>query len=175
MALRANHYDAAFEAYLRTQRWPYVAVNEARRAQVPNGSLKSLDFIVLAPRWGGLLVDVKGRRWPAARGGGRRWENWVTQDDIASLSAWERVFGTAYRGIFVFAYDLPRTLAEDVVPRFPFRDRDYAFFGVWVDEYRQAMRIRSSRWDTVWVPSRSYRALRFSLVDGLGAISSTVP
>jgi hypothetical protein len=176
MVLRANHYDAAFEAYLRFQRWPYVAVNEGRRAQVAEGSLKSLDFIVAAPRWGALLVDVKGRRWPGAGDRRRRWENWVTQDDVESLARWERVFGSGYRGLFVFAYDLPAAPDDGALPRFAFRDRDYAFFGVWAEEYRRAMRSRSPRWETVWLPSRPFRELRFSLVeDGSRTVSTTAP
>ena len=32
MANRANHYEAAFEAYIRALRLPCVAVDEAKRA-----------------------------------------------------------------------------------------------------------------------------------------------
>lgn len=46
MVKRANHYEAAFEAYLRAERLPYVAVDEAKRSRFSDGSLKSLDFIV---------------------------------------------------------------------------------------------------------------------------------
>lgn len=35
MADRTNHYEAAFEGYLRSQRRPYVAVDEARRSAWP--------------------------------------------------------------------------------------------------------------------------------------------
>jgi len=46
MAKRDNHYEAAFEAYLRDRRLPYVAVDEAKRSRLSDGSLKSLDFLV---------------------------------------------------------------------------------------------------------------------------------
>ena len=46
---RDNHYEAAFEEYLRSRRTAYIAVDEARRSLVANGSLKSLDFIVSSP------------------------------------------------------------------------------------------------------------------------------
>lgn len=74
MANRDNHYEAAFEAYLRSRCVPYVAVDEAKRSLLSNGgSIKSLDFIVsggvdisVCPTrpitW---LVDVKGRRFPS--------------------------------------------------------------------------------------------------------------
>ena len=65
MAKRDNHYEAAFEAYLRDRRLPYVAVDEGRRALAADGSLKSLDFIVSPPGARSWLVDVKGRRFPS--------------------------------------------------------------------------------------------------------------
>ena len=47
MVKRNNHYEAAFEAYLRACRVPYVAVDEAKRSLLAGGdSVKSLDFIV---------------------------------------------------------------------------------------------------------------------------------
>jgi hypothetical protein len=46
MANRDNHYEAAFEQYLRERGIPYVAVDEAKRSVLSNGaSIKSLDFI----------------------------------------------------------------------------------------------------------------------------------
>ena len=45
MANRDNHYEAAFEEYLRSRGVPYVAVDEARRSVLSDGaSIKSLDF-----------------------------------------------------------------------------------------------------------------------------------
>ena len=61
MVIRRNHYDAAFEAYLRAQKIPYVAVDEKRRALAKDASIKSLDFIVYASQGPNLLIDVKGR------------------------------------------------------------------------------------------------------------------
>src|SRR5690606_24323063 len=107
MAIRSNHYDAAFEEYLLQRRIPYVAVDESRRSLLEQASLKSMDFIVHSSTGENLLVDVKGRRYPTAGNGGR-WENWVTADDVESLLRWEEVFGAAYRALFVFAYDVDR-------------------------------------------------------------------
>ena len=49
MANRDNHYEAAFEEYLRARRIPYVAVDEARRSVMADG--QSIDPVVK------LLVD----------------------------------------------------------------------------------------------------------------------
>ena len=79
MAKRDNHYEAAFEAWLRWLRVPYVAVDESHRAAAPTPrgderSLKSLDFIVSPADWpGSWLVDVKGRQFPTA--GCQYWRN----------------------------------------------------------------------------------------------------
>ena len=83
MAIRANHYDAAFEGFLRSRRIPYVAVDEQRRALLEEQSLKSMDFIVYSRQQRNLLIDVKGRRFPS--GGtesGHKWENWATAEDL---------------------------------------------------------------------------------------------
>ncbi len=162
MALRGNHYDAAFEAFLRTRRTPYVAVDEQRRALLEQQSLKSMDFIVYSQKAANLLVDVKGRRFPSGDPeSGHRWENWATAEDLPALLKWQEVFVTDFRALLVFAYhivsDAERGKFDDL---YSFRDRVYAFYGVWADDYRQAMRTRSESWQTVAVPSGAFRELR---------------
>jgi hypothetical protein len=58
MAKRHNHYEAAFEAYLRARRVPYVAVDEQRRSRLGDGTLKNVDFLVSPADGATLLVDV---------------------------------------------------------------------------------------------------------------------
>ena len=157
--IRRNHYDAAFEAYVRQRRIPYVAVDETRRSLLEQASLKSMDFIVHSAGGENLLVDVKGRRYPTAGNGGR-WENWVTTDDVESLLRWEEVFGAAYRAVFVFAYDIDPGYESDFEELFAFRDKQYAFFGVSACDYRAVMTTRSPRWETVSVARRPFAALR---------------
>jgi hypothetical protein len=162
MALRGNHYDAAFECFLRERRTPYVAVDEKRRALLEHASLKSMDFIVYSRRTPNLLVDVKGRRFPSGGGdAGHKWENWATAEDLPALLQWQAVFGRDFRAVLVFAYhvigDQPR---DEFDCLFEFRERNYAFYGVWADEYRNVMQTRSASWQTVSVPSRAFRELR---------------
>lgn len=165
IAIRSNHYEAAFEAWLRDRRWPYVSVDEARRTLVAESSLKSLDFIVTAApttRW---LVDVKGRRFPSgAAEAGNLWESWASTEDVDCLLQWEAAFGAGFRSLFVFAYDIvdPRYRAAHAEP-WSFRGREYAFYGVWADEYARSMRRRSPRWDTVSLPAREYAQMRIPL------------
>ncbi|MGE3315135.1 MAG: HYExAFE family protein [Planctomycetaceae bacterium] len=161
MAIRSNHYDVAFEEFLRQGRTPYVAVDEQRRALLRDASLKSMDFIVYSQQRPNLLVDVKGRQFPTGgESGGHCWENWATEDDLTSLMQWEQVFGPGFRSILVFAYHiLDERRASELGPHFEFRDRRYSFFGVWAEEYRKVMRTRSTSWETVSLPVREFRQL----------------
>jgi hypothetical protein len=161
--LRSNHYDAAFEAWLREQRLAYVAVDESKRTLLAQQSLKSPDFLVQSPKLGRVVIDVKGRKQEIGAQV-RRWENWATADDLASLDAWESIFGVQFKSLLVFAYELSGPTDEQPA-MLDFRGRTYSFHGVWAAEYRQAMRQRSAKWDTVWVPGEAYRRLRFPLTD----------
>jgi hypothetical protein len=167
MANRANHYDAAFEEYLRHYRMPYVAVDETRRSLSEESSLKSPDYIVSPAAGDNWLVDIKGRRFPS--GGEKqshRWENWATQDDIDSMLRWQDVFGAGFRAMLVFAYDIldARWLWQfERRSRWRYREQSYAFYGVWVQDYEIRMSRRSRQWDTVSLRKRDYEEVRFPL------------
>ena len=76
MANRDNHYEAAFEVFLRGHGIPYVAVDEAKRSLLSGGgSIKSLDFIVSAPGPTTWLVDIKGRRFPSGDAQKQYWKS----------------------------------------------------------------------------------------------------
>ncbi|MCI0363555.1 MAG: HYExAFE family protein [Phycisphaerales bacterium] len=184
MAQRRFHYEQAFEHFLRANRVPYVAVDEAKKALLParsdkrgkakadelhgrddratdsGGALKSFDFVVYTPRRS-LLVDVKGRMFGSAASlnphSSRRFESWVTQDDVDSLQHWQRLFGSDFEAVFVFAYCLrqqpPDALFEEL---FAFGERWYALREVLLDAYCKAMVKRSERWQTVHVSGEEF-------------------
>lgn len=160
---RGNHYESAFAAYLQGHRLCYVAVNETRRPLLGDAPVKSLDFIVFGDNGSRLVVDVKGRRFPAGRGDRRRrvWECWSTREDIDGLRRWVDLWGPPYQGLLVFAYhvlpsvELPAE-AEDV---WTWRGRRYLLRAVEVEEYRRSMRVRSPKWGTVTLPQAVYREL----------------
>lgn len=84
MTQRHHHYELAFETFLRSRRIPYVAVDEARKALLPDtaaltlqrddtttsrqNTLKSFDFVIYATPHtasapsSNLLVEIKGRK-----------------------------------------------------------------------------------------------------------------
>jgi hypothetical protein len=156
---RTNHYELAFEAYLRERQTAYIAVDEARRSLLGDGSVKSLDFIVTSSQGLNWLVDVKGRHFPSGQGR-QYWKNWSTRDDLLSLAQWERLFGDRFLGLFVFAYevcgDRAPLAAEEL---FDFRERRYGFLAVRLEQYACFARTISPRWDTVAVSTRRFREL----------------
>lgn len=160
MANRDNHYEAAFEEYLRSRQVPYVAVDETRRSLLGEGSLKSLDFIVSSvaqpTRW---LVDVKGRRFPSGEQK-QYWKNWSTRDDLDSLTSWERLFGEQFNGLFVFAYNVVGDRAPlPAESLFTYRGSVYGFVGILLREYASRARPISPAWDTVAMPTEEFREL----------------
>jgi hypothetical protein len=159
---RSNHYESAFEAYLRDRRLCYVAVDESRRSLLDDAPVKSLDFIVYGPSDARLLVDVKGRRFPGGKTGQRRvWENWSTADDLAGLARWAERFGAGYEGVLVFAYHvLPGVeLPPETPDQWVWHGRRYLFRSVAVADYQRHMRVRSPRWGTVSLPREAFRTL----------------
>jgi hypothetical protein len=170
MADRDNHYEAAFEEFLRTHGVPYVAVDEAKRSLLSNGdSIKSLDFIVSAPNRTTWLVDVKGRRFPSGDIQKQYWKNWSTRDDLQSLAQWERLFGAGFRALFVFAYDVlgnrAPLRAEEL---FEFRGNLYGFVAVPLGDYASHARPISPKWDTWAMPAAAFRRAARPLAELLG-------
>jgi len=150
--------------------WPYVVVDEAKKAVFANVSIKSFDFLVYSDVGANLLVDVKGRKFPdsagPAGGSSRAWENWVTREDVESLREWEEIFGKDFLAIFVFAYWLQgppqRAPFEDV--HF-FRKRHYAFRAIPLRDYAAAGRPRSAKWQTLSMPAAAFRKTAVDLAE----------
>jgi len=170
MANRDNHYEAAFEAYLRSRGLPYIAVDEARRSVLSDGaSIKSLDFIVSTSGQVTWLVDVKGRRFPTGEVQKQYWKNWAFRDDLLGLAQWERLFGERFQGLFVFAYDILGNRAPLPYEQlFEHRGSLYGFVAVRLADYAAHARPISPSWDTVAMPTADFRRLARPLEELLG-------
>ena len=165
MANRRFHYDRAFEHYLRANAIPYVAVDEAKRALVGDKQnkvlptkLKSFDFVVYSDHGPNLLIDVKGRKHAGPAGGtGRALQNWVTRDDVRSLTKWAEIFGKDFEPAFAFLFwcdaQPPDALFHEV---FVYGERWYAVIAVKLSDYVKHMRDRSAKWDTVSIPAKAF-------------------
>src|SRR6185437_1133875 len=119
-----NHYEAAFEWYLRGRGIAVVPIVEARRSYLDSDSVKSPDFIVVGQSR--LVVDVKGRQFPSVSAGKPRitWQNWSTTGDIDGLARWSGRFGDGFHGVLAFIYHvLPSVVLPDGTPDlFAYRD-----------------------------------------------------
>jgi hypothetical protein len=170
---RSNHYEVAFESYLQSHRLCYVAVDETRRALLGDSPVKSLDFIVFGTDGARLVVDIKGRRFPAGPLERPRmvWECWSAREDIDGLERWSEMAGEGYRGLLVFAYLLhPSVEMSPNTPDLYFcRGKRYLFRAVDAADYRAHMRVRSPRWKTVTLTRDVFRALVRPLRDFTGA------
>ncbi len=161
MTQRHIHYEAAFEDYIRSRGWPYIPVDEHKKAIFSGARIKSFDFIVYRPGKRAWLVDVKGRKFPYDGKSGRRyWENWVPREDLEGLSQWESIFGEAFEPSIVFAYWLlgpPGKEPTDQVHAY--RSEYYSFLWISAIDYAAHARSRSPKWDTVTVPTSDFRRL----------------
>jgi hypothetical protein len=164
MAQRRFHYELAFEHYLRANAIPYVAVDEAKRALqgAPDVSLKSFDFVVYSKFGANLILDVKGRKHTGRSGNAM--QNWVTQEDIDSLDAWQAVFGSGFEPVFVFVMwcqvPPPDMLFHDM---YEFSGKWYALLAVKLSDYRKHTKTRSAKWGTVDVPADAFRNITHPL------------
>jgi len=172
MANRGDHYELAFEDYLRSQRVAYVSVSQQRRSLLARGSLKNLDFIVSPSDSVSLLIDVKGRRFPSGTRNKQYWRNWSTWDDLESMACWQDKIGLNSCAMLVFAYEIVGGRAPVSAERLhSFRNRWYAFLGVRVADYIQFARPISARWQTVAMPAKLFRqaAIPFDKILGPSA------
>jgi len=161
MADRNVHYEAAFEAFLHERGIPCVAVDEAKKALFANAKLKSFDFVVYSKNGPNLLVDVKGRQLRNRGGAGgtrRSFETWATEQDVVDLMQWEQVFGDGYKAVLTFIYWIDPPLAAEP-GMFLHKGRWYQMMGVDLGEYRNHMRRRSAKWETVALPAEDFRSL----------------
>ncbi|MBC7784991.1 MAG: HYExAFE family protein [Burkholderiales bacterium] len=157
MADRSVHYEAAFEGFLREKKIPYVAVDEAKKALFANARLKSFDFVVYSPNGANLLVDIKGRQ--AKRSSTRRgYESWTTERDVEDLIQWQGVFGDGFKAVLAFIYWIETPMLPEA-GMYTFRDRWYLLMGVDLIEYRDHMRRRSAKWQTVCLSAADFRQL----------------
>lgn len=188
MAQRRHHYERAFEWFLRSRRIPYVAVDEARKALLPDSAslrvetignaktddakpeasaLKSFDFVIYGEAGANLLIDIKGRRVGSSRSTkgdaallAGRLESWVTMDDVDSLRTWESLFGAGFQAAFIFVYWCDRQPPDALFQEiFEYRGVWYALRAVTLRAYAEHMKIRSPRWKTVDVPRGAFERI----------------
>lgn len=161
MAKRTNHYEAAFESYIRALCVPCVAVDECRRPLTDEGSVKNPDFLVYPKVAKNLVVEVKGKLGKDAYGR-RPWENWVTTDDLDGLVQWQQMFGPGFVAalVFVYAEEVPEeyALPESVENGYFYKGLIYRFWAVALDDYVAHLRSRGMAWKAVAMARDAFRS-----------------
>ena len=103
--LAPNHYERAFESWLRDNHIQYVAVDEQKRATLARSKIKTFDFVLYPPSGQIIIAEVKGRLFKGtslAKLAGL--ECWVTTDDVDGMTNWQKIFGPTHTAAFIFAY-----------------------------------------------------------------------
>ena len=153
-----NHYERAFENWLIDNRIEYVAEYQHERVTFQDTEIKSFDFL-LCPHGRPVIVEVKGRRFKGvslAKMAG--FECWVTTEDVDGLLKWQQLLGAGHRAIFVFAYRMQNIDVDfDGREVFDFDASKYLFFCVALEDYRNFMKRRSPKWQTVTLPADTFR------------------
>ena len=95
-----------------------------------------------------------GKLWPACPGcnAGSRWRM------CRGLLRWEEVFGNNFVSVFIFAYDLANIDTDtDGKEIFEFNGKRYLFLCLKLSDYRNLMKTRSPRWQTVMLGAEDFR------------------
>jgi len=155
----ANHYERAFENWLRDHRVRYVRSDEHKRLGPPSGSVKNFDFLLYPRADRKVIVEVKGRTFTGASLADRTGlECWVTADDIESLQVWRQALGPDHEAVFVFAYRVARMDVDfDGYEALSVGADRYVFFCIRLDDYVRHMKGRSPKWHTVTLCADDFR------------------
>jgi hypothetical protein len=158
--LGPNHFEVAFEQWLRDNRIQYVRVDQHKRAAFARSDVKSFDFLVY-PRTAAktLIVEVKGRRFAGkSLAGLKGLPNWTTMEDVRGLLRWEDVLGSGHKAHFAFIYEMINIDIE-LDGRSVFEHDGRRYFGLLtsVEDYQQRMRQRSVKWQTVMLGAEDFR------------------
>ena len=79
-------------------------------------------------------------------------------EDIEGLAGWQQVFGPGHTAVFVFAYKIKKIDVDfDGRDVYDFAQNRYIFFCVKLDDYREFMKRRSPKWQTVTLPADKFR------------------
>jgi hypothetical protein len=157
--LSSNHYERAFENWLRDNRIEYLRADEHKKSEQVGGPVKSFDFLLSPPNQLKIIAEVKGRKFKGTSFEKLTgFECWVTREDIDGLTSWQKNFGPDYVPVFVFAYRIENVDVDfDGRAVYDFDRGKYVFFAVKLSDYRKHMKRRSPKWQTVTLPAEKFR------------------
>lgn len=159
MSVRVTNYEHVFKNWLIENRVQYVVVDQQKRKMFARNRIKSFDFLLYPACSRPVIAEVKGRKFKgknlAALSG---LECWVTMEDIRGLMRWEQLFSDGFEAAFIFAYEFANVDVEtDGREVYDFENSRYMFYAVRLGDYRQFMKQRSPKWQTVTLPAAKFK------------------
>ena len=156
---QVNEYEQAFENWLIENRLQYVAVDQQKRMIFARNKIKSFDFLLYPANSGAVVAEVKGRIFKGTSVIKQTgFECWVTMDDVKGLLRWEQVFDEDTEASFIFAYKFENVEVEaDGAEVYEYNGDRYMFYAVRLEDYREFMKVRSPKWQTVTLPAAKFR------------------
>lgn len=168
----ANEYEHAFENWLGDNGIKYVYVDQSRRKLFGREKLKTFDFLLYpaVERGPVIIAEIKGKLFKGdSLAGLKGMQNWVGTEDVRGMMQWQQRLGSVgrfdyTRAVFVFVYKFANIDVEnDGNEIYDFDGNSYAFFCVELKNYVENMKLRSSGWHTVSLPSNDFRKQAFPL------------
>ena len=159
MALWLTNYEQVFENWLVENRVQYMVVDQQKRRIFARSRIKSFDFLLYPADSAPVIAEVKGRKFKGKSIAAlARLECWVTMEDVRGLIRWEQVFADGFEAVFIFAYEFENVDVEtDGREVYDFQNSRYMFYAVRLDYYREFMKVRSPKWQTVTLPADKFR------------------
>jgi len=159
MAVSTTSYEQAFENWLMDNHVQYVVVDQQKRRIFARSKIKSFDFLLYPTGSQPVIAEVKGRKFKGkslAELTGL--QCWVTMGDVRGLIRWQQVFAEDFAASFIFAYEFENIIVEtDGREVYDFQENQYMFYAVKLDDYREFMKVRSPKWQTVTLPAAKFR------------------
>ena len=175
MANTQNEYENAFQSWLTDNRAKYIPIDQHKRSVFSNSKIKSFDFLLYPDKTKDtpnkpdvIIAEVKGRKFKGkSLIGLKSIQSWVTIEDIKGLQIWQRILSASHPSgkiittpAFIFAYKFDNIDVEtDGIEPYDYADNKFVFYIIKLDDYKEFMKPRSQKWQTVTLPAEKYRQI----------------
>ena len=159
---QANIYEQAFESYLAENKIPFIWVDQSKRPEFFESSVKNFDFLVYPETKSPILIELKGRTFKGdSLAGLKGLDGWTTFEDVQALSQWLDYFCRDFsdtKAFFVFVFQFANIDVEtDGWPVYDWGDKRLVLLAIPLEHYRDCMKVRSPKWQTVVLPAEDFR------------------
>ncbi|MHC4386144.1 MAG: HYExAFE family protein [Planctomycetota bacterium] len=175
---QANIYEQAFESYLAENKIPFIWVDQSKRPEFFESSVKNFDFLVYPETKSPILIELKGRTFKGdSLAGLKGLDGWTTFEDVQSLSQWLDYFCRDFpdtKAFFVFVFQFANIDVEtDGWPVYDWGDKRFLLLAIPLEHYRDCMKVRSPKWQTVTLLAEDFRRWTMPVNNVVFAIEGT--